>query len=101
MKLICRVIVQIVQELSTCSNFNRQGFEIKSIHIPGLERGKDSFNQIEELSEEIDKAVSFTVQRTLNRLGHDCALLEKAILQNDQNNKMRCTLPGNNLKVNK
>lgn len=75
-----RVMMQIVQELCKRPNLNRTGFNMNTIYIPRLEKGKSTCqNQIEEVCVEIEKTIGATIQNTLNVLERDCTNIAEKI----------------------
>jgi hypothetical protein len=69
-----KVMMQIVQELCKRPGLNKCGFEMPTIYIPdpNLIRATQCVNQIESVCVQIEKAINYTIQNTLNSLEKDC-----------------------------
>ncbi|XP_059809332.1 uncharacterized protein LOC132382869 [Hypanus sabinus] len=74
-----RVMMQIVQELCKRPGLNKCGFDMPTIYIPHPNKPSRCVNQIEEVCRTIEKAISQTVQKTLNQLERDCLLLTSTV----------------------
>lgn len=69
-----KVMMQIVQELCKRPGLNKCGFDMPTIYIPdpNLIRATQCVNQIDTVCTQIEKAINYTIQNTLNALEKDC-----------------------------
>ncbi|GFY73380.1 hypothetical protein TNIN_405881 [Trichonephila inaurata madagascariensis] len=84
-----KVLMQIVQELCKRPNLNRQGLELQTIYLPNPNKPVRCVNQIEDVCKEIEKTINRTVQNTLNTLELDCQRIEKAIVNEINDNQRK------------
>ncbi|XP_054152990.1 uncharacterized protein LOC128951749 [Oppia nitens] len=92
-----KVLMQIVQELCKRPGLNKAGFEMPTIYVP-VDGKPDSkcVNQIQEVCQDIEKTINYTIQNTLNTLEKDCEQLVQLIDSKlDDDNRRR----GNNFKA--
>jgi len=75
-----KVLMQIVQELCKRPGLNRTGFDMPTIYLPDTTghggRASRCANQINDVCEEIEKAIEQTVQNSLNMLERDASKLQ-------------------------
>ncbi|XP_062919080.1 uncharacterized protein LOC134354161 isoform X2 [Mobula hypostoma] len=83
-----RVMMQIVQELCKRPGLNKCGFDMPTIYIPQSNKPSRCVNQIDEVCRTIEKAISQTVQKTLNQLERDCLLLTSTVDQRLQEDSL-------------
>lgn len=74
-----RVMMQIVQELCRRPGLNKCGFEMPTIYIPNPQKPSRCVNQIDGVCQTIEKAINQAVQKTLDQLERDCALISASI----------------------
>jgi hypothetical protein len=85
-----KVMMQIVQELCKRPGLNRCGFAMSTIYIPdpAINRPTKCLNQIDEIHEQIEKTINFTIQNGLNTLDKDynqvISLIEKKIEKDNE-----------------
>ena len=97
-----KVMMQIVQELCKRPGLNKCGFEMPTIYIPdsNLIRTTQCTNQIESVCNQIEKAINYTIQNTLNSLEKDCDtvthLIQNRIEEDNRtrNDNLRATFKG-------
>lgn len=76
-----KVMMQIVQELCKRPGLNKCGFDMPTIYVPIHEVSKQTLcvNQIDEVCNDIEKTINYTIQNTLNSLEKDCEQLVQLI----------------------
>ncbi|XP_015783922.1 uncharacterized protein LOC107361601 [Tetranychus urticae] len=85
-----KVMMQIVQELCKRPGLNKTGFQMATIYIPDsrIMRPTNCINQIDDIHEQIEKTINYTVQHSLNTLEKDCDriinLIDKKIADDDE-----------------
>ena len=88
MNILCRVMMQIVQELCKRPGLNKTGFDMPTIYVPNPNKQVRCVNQIEEVCKDIEKTINQTIQNTLNCLEKDCDtigdMVDKAIAKDNQ-----------------
>eukprot|EP00775_Hariotina_reticulata_P011958 gene11958-12101_t len=81
-----RVLIQITQNLATRIR-NSHAFNLPTFYLPHEDDGGlpcSIPNAIEDVCQEIDKAVNQTVQKTLRQLKTDCTVIQSTIQQRRQ-----------------
>ena len=87
-----KVMMQIVQELCKRPGLNKAGFEMPTIYIPDVKliRETQCVNEIETVVEQVDKAINYSIQNTLNALEKDCdQVLELIHCKIEEDNQKR------------
>ena len=74
-----KVMMQIVQELCKRPGLNKCGFDMPTIYVPIDGKESKCVNQIEEVCNDIEKTINYTIQNTLNTLEKDCQQLVQLI----------------------
>lgn len=76
-----KVMMQIAQELCKRPGLNKCFFELPTIYIPDekLIRPTNCTNQIESVCTQIEKAIKYSIQNTLNTLEKDCEQVTELI----------------------
>ncbi|EEH56763.1 uncharacterized protein MICPUCDRAFT_47608 [Micromonas pusilla CCMP1545] len=73
-----RVLIQITQNLAGRIK-NSHAFKLPTIYLPRDDLAVPIPNAIEEVCEDVDKAIRLTVQKNLTTMKDDCAKIVKAI----------------------
>lgn len=76
-----KVLMQIAQELCKRPGLNKCFFELPTIFIPDekIIRPTNCTNQIESVCTQIEKAIKYSIQNTLNTLEKDCETVTELI----------------------
>ena len=73
-----RVLIQITQNLSSRIK-NSHAFKLPTIYLPRDDLAVPIPNAIEEVCEDIDRAIRLTVQKNLTTMKEDCSRIEERI----------------------
>ena len=74
-----KVMMQIVQELCKRPGLNKCGFDMPTIYVPIDGKQTRCVNQIQEVCNDIEKTIHYTIQNSLNTLERDCEQLVQLI----------------------
>ena len=74
-----KVMMQIVQELCKRPGLNKCGFDMPTIYVPIDGKQTKCVNQIQDVCNDIEKTINYTIQNSLNTLEKDCKQLIQLI----------------------
>ena len=83
-----RVLIQITQNLAGRVK-NSHAFKLPTIYLPRDDLAVPIPNALEEVCEDIDKAIRLTVQKNLTTMKDDCAKIVSRIAEAHETNKAR------------
>lgn len=83
-----RVLIQITQNLSSRIK-NSHAFKLPTIYLPRDDLAVPIPNALEEVCEDIDKAIRLTVQKNLTTMKDDCARIVQRIEEAHETNARR------------
>ncbi|KAI7690042.1 hypothetical protein SSS_06310 [Sarcoptes scabiei] len=76
-----KIMMQIVQELCKRKGLNRSGFDMMAIYLPNItglkQREQMCSNQIDDVCQEINKAIVLHLQKTFNTMERDINQLDE------------------------